>query len=186
MKRFSFIYKGDKILGDSAEAIAFRVVKAGDKRDYQEILDQVNAELFQNKENIPVSRPPSNIKKPLTLNDYINGAKAVVKVVSGEVADQSEINRRAIICTNCPNKTEIPGCRGCGFTDTLNRTVNGLKKMFGKGFNIPNGLQGNGCDVCGCALSVMLPSKMEQFNEKLGVVRPTNCWINKQSPNYIP
>lgn len=186
MKRFSFNYKGDKVLGNSTEAIAFRIQKTGDSRSYEEILEQVNAEVYKNSESIPVSRPQSGVKKPLNLNDYINGAKAVVKVVSGQVAEQSEINRRAIICTNCSEKTEIPGCRGCGFTDTLNKSVNGIKKLFGKGFSIPNGLQGNGCNACGCALSVMLPSKMEQFNEKPSVVRPIHCWVNKQSPNYIP
>jgi len=181
-KRFSYIHKGEKIMGNSPEAIAFRIVKT-DTTPFDEILEKVKSSLKIESNNPPVYKDQKIIKK-LTLKDYMSGASALVNVAIGSSVSQEEINRRAVICTNCPKVTEIPGCHGCGLAAAVNETVNKVKKAFGGGFTIPNNLQFNGCGVCSCALSVMLPAKMSQFKKE--EVRPTHCWVNKKSPNYVP
>ena len=179
-KRYSYIHNGEKILGNTPEAIAFRVAKT-DPSPYQEIFERVNSAIRVNPQEPPSYKEQKIIKK-LSLKDYISGASALVSVAAGGAVSQEEINRRAVICTNCPKVTEIPGCHGCGLAAAVNETVNKVKKAFGGGYTIPNNLQFNGCGVCSCALSVMIPAKMSQFKKE--EVRPTHCWVNKKSPNY--
>ena len=179
-KRYSYIHNGEKILGNTPEAIAFRVAKT-DPSPYNEIFERVNSAIRVNPQEPPSYKEQKIIKK-LSLKDYISGASALVSVAAGGAVSQEEINRRAVICTNCPKVTEIPGCHGCGLAAAVNETVNKVKKAFGGGYTIPNNLQFNGCGVCSCALSVMIPAKMSQFKKE--EVRPTHCWVNKKSPDY--
>ena len=186
MKRFKFAYKGEKYLGDSHEAIAFRLIKDYKDITFDEALILVKNNTRPNKDQPSTNNPiiGKTVYKTKHLSDYIIGAKALVKVVAGQVVSQEEINRRSIICSSCPRITEIPFCNTCGQAGIFASAVNKLKQLFGKGFTIPNNLEKRGCDVCDCALSVMLPSKMEYFSDKDQAQRPDNCWVKKTSVNY--
>lgn len=129
--------------------------------------------------------PTSNIK----FKDAVNGAAALVKCVKGECVDQEEINRRSIICTNCPKLKKVSNCRACGFGGALSKFVNNIKRtVFRKGFEYPNGLEDKYCGICQCSLSMMLPSKMSAFHEdeEVNRSRPDFCWIRNDSENYNP
>ena len=189
MKRYSFAYKGEKYLGDSHEAIAFRLIKDYKEIPFEEALILVKNNLRPNKDQPSVNNfitgKSFSRSKSKGLSDYISGATALVKVSSGEIVLQEEINRRGIICTKCPRLETIPGCMGCGLAGRISNAVNKIKKLFGKNFILPNNLETKGCGVCGCALSVMLPAKTEQFNDNDQTERPDNCWVKKTSVNYV-
>lgn len=186
-RRFAVRYKGEKYLGDSYEAIAFRIAKSH-CIDYSEAFEiakngQPNKE-SPNTSNSFITGKSFQRSKAKGLSDYVKGATALVSVARGQTVPQEETNRRAIICSKCPRLEQIPGCMGCGLAGRIANAVKNIKKLFGKGFVIPNNLETKGCGVCGCALSVMLPAKIELFSDKDQAERPDNCWVKKTSPNY--
>lgn len=135
------------------------------------------------KEFNPVQAP----KDGKSFSEVVNGAKAVVNVIKGEVAPQEEISRRAMICTSCPLKKETTDCVACGFGSRLATFINRLKKeVFTEPYKIPNGIEREYCSVCSCSLAMMIPSKMSAFNEDENKQekRPDYCWVKKTSPNY--
>lgn len=180
----SFSYKGDRYVGENYEKIAKRICRDYPNLKYDEILQLVRSNSRDNKITPSVySAPPSRKKK--SLKDYLTGASALISVSFGGNVEQEEINRRAIQCSNCPKREEIPGCMSCGFAGVLSNSLNKIKKAFGCGFVIPNGLDKNGCGVCDCALSVMLPAKMSSFKKDDSNERPIKCWANRNSDNFI-
>lgn len=185
MKRLVVHYKGDKYLGDSSSSIANRI--ASDCNiPLEEAMKYVASHVKDNKNIIQSALEVFKKKtgKAKSFSDYINGAKALVNVIEGNTVTQEEINRRASICNNCPMKTQIPGCMGCGLAGRISNFINSIKKAFKSSFVIPNNLETKGCGVCNCALSVMLPSKMNAFSESDQQERPNHCWVKKTSPNY--
>ena len=138
-------------------------------------------------------------KKGIKFAQLVAGAEAIVNVTSGNVVSQAEINRRARICSGCKANDPDSGllmdgvvsttdCRACGFASKFATWANKLKRQFGVGHVIPNGLADKGCIVCKCTLAVMLPSKMSAFDyeKDLQEKRPSHCWVKKTSNNYIP
>lgn len=184
-KRYRVPYKGELIIGSSAEKIAETIVKHG-VLSYEDSLVYVKAQL---KEYSPEPQANTFIRNPekkeLGLSDYVSGALAVVSIVKGSSVSQEEINRRAIICSSCPKLDDIKGCMPCGLAKRIADSVNKIKSLFGAAFNMPNGLNSKGCGVCKCALSVMLPSKMSQFTEQDQSTRPNHCWVKRTSNNFI-
>ena len=122
----------------------------------------------------------------IAFKDAVNGATALLREATGDRVDQEEINRRAGICSGCELNSGTTDCYACGFGSRLSKWVNGLKKVFGKGFIIPNKLEGRYCEVCKCSLAMMLPSKMDAFHEtdEKQSERPAHCWVKKESPNF--
>lgn len=121
--------------------------------------------------------------------EVVTGAKAILDVTKGEVVEQSEITRRASICTSCPLSSTTTDCIACGFGSRLSKFISDLKtKVFESNYKVPNGMDRNYCKVCGCSLAMMIPSKMSAFKEsdQKQAERPDHCWVKKTSINYIP
>ena len=183
-KRLYVIFDGDKIMGDSPNAIASRIASYSSLTQEQ-ALEYVTKALRREGGKPSSYQAPAPRRKKLGLSEYVSGAEAVVKVSTGASVDQLEINRRAGICQGCDKRTEIPGCMGCGFAGKLTSMVNKIKTFFGAGFEIPSNLAKNGCGVCDCSLAVMLPAKTSAFKNTQDSERPDHCWVKTTSNNYI-
>lgn len=147
-----------------------------------EILVNEKSEEYEDKEK----------KKSVSFSQLVAGASAIVNVAKGSTVSQLEINRRAGICSSCviennPGLVPVGDCRACGFARRLSSWINKVKKDFGSGFIIPNGLEDKGCGACNCALAVMLPSKITAFDYEKDnqEARPNHCWVKKTSNNHI-
>jgi ribosomal protein L37E len=180
--KYKVMYKGEFIYGNSVDAIANFI--ASDPNSSHTFS---SASLLVSKNIIPVSKaiseqsfPSKSVKKKnKSLKEVSDGAAAALKQIGGITVPQSEINRRAIICSRCTNKSEVSGCRSCGFGKALVKFVNNVKKAFGGGVSIPNGLEGNYCNSCDCSLAMMLPASIEDFSEttRKDESRPKECWV---------
>lgn len=135
---------------------------------------------------------PRKAKPKLYYQDAINsakrlfsGGKALGENILGLTVDETELKRREAICLKCPAKGAMAGCKqGCGMSQAAVNALDGASKaVFGKARNdISVALRKQFCDVCGCALSVMLPAKIESFpadtpEEK--AKRPAACWLTR-------
>lgn len=118
---------------------------------------------------------------------YLSGAKALGKNVLGQTVDATELKRREAICMKCPMRNGMAGCKaGCGMSQSaVNALDEASKKLFGKARNdISPALRTLFCDVCGCALSVMLPAHIDDFpvdTESKASIRPKNCWLTTEN-----
>lgn len=183
--KYKVQYKGEIIYGNSIDSIANKIIKIpGSSHNI------TSASLLVARSVVPVSKaisvdsyqaPKKKSNGLKSLAEVSHGAAAVLKNIGGIVVSQQEVNRRAIICSSCPNKSEISGCRTCGFGKTLVTFVNNVKKAFGGGVSIPNGLEGNYCNSCDCSLAMMLPASLEDFSDsaKNDLSRPSNCWVKQ-------
>lgn len=129
-------------------------------------------------------------KKNKSFDQVLNGAKAIIKNEAGMTASQEEINRRAKVCTNCPLLSDVTNCKACGFGSSfakwMKKSIKALLPHRKESFTIPNSLADKYCSFCSCSLFVVLPSEMNNFKETNSQLRPENCWINPESPNYLP
>ena len=193
IKKLRLNYDSVVYLGDNMEELARNIKKDFPKKSDHEI-EGIVLSLKRKNDNI-ISSP--NVYKVadkhketlgVSLGDAKKGAMAILSGITDGYVDQEEINRRAIICTGCPNKNMTSGCRSCGAGKAITSFVNSVKKMFGKGFTIPNNLDQFYCKSCSCSLVPMLPSKMSAFRESpdKNKSRPAFCWVNKESINYNP
>lgn len=189
MHKLEIKYKGMIFRGDTTNEIHGSIMKYLTKRKIAaeinlfEIVEE-NSKLIQKRKVKEKFAEPS--KKKINFDKARNGAIALLSVTVEGAVDQSEINRRASLCTNCPKVNKVSNCFACGFGGAIVRFVNGLKKLFKSGFTIPNNLESRYCGVCNCALAMMLPSKMEAFKENLkdNQSRPSHCWVKVGGKNY--
>lgn len=120
-----------------------------------------------------------------TPDEVYKGAIAHLKNILGITVDQTEINRRAAICQNCPHTCGIAGCsRGCGLGKAAVALWDKTMKFFGgKRYEVPAALKRTYCGVCGCSHGVILAARLEDFHpdspEKANK-RPDNCWLKNR------
>lgn len=184
MFKYRYFYNGDTLFGNSIDEVANTLVKAS--KNTSKPYSFPSAVLEVQKSMVPVHKSlieqkiPKKAKRDApSLQEIAAGATSALKQIGGICEDQTVINRRAIICSACPKKSDTSGCGPCGFAGKVKSFVNGVKKMFGGGHTIPNGLDRSYCDVCDCSLAMMLPAQLKDF--KASTVndpeRPKNCWI---------
>lgn len=179
MYKYIVSYKDEQFLANSKEGLAKAIAKSK-KIPLEEAMEEVKK---LSKDFVTVKKENFeslvNKKKKPNLSDIVNGALALVNINISNTESQDEINRRAVICYNCPKLSKVTGCKMCGFAQSLTNTVNGIKKKFNKGFEIPNNLEDKYCGVCECALAVMLPATKEAYKNHNSSDRPKNCWVNE-------
>ena len=177
--KYRFYLNGEWIYGNTIDALA-RSVSNSSSHTYEEAFKIVSASL------VPVVAKTSeqnfysnNTRKKLALRDVEAGALSAMKQIAGITVEQSEINRRAIICSACPLVTDISYCGSCGGASKIVTFINKVKTFFGGGVTIPNGLGKRYCDACSCSLAMMLPAPLDQFldSTKKDTSRPDTCWL---------
>lgn len=125
--------------------------------------------------------------KKLSLADAINGAKAVLKYTTGKSESPSEIDRRSLICNACPLKQMISGCRSCGAAGAIAKFVNAVRVSMKVQAAIPSEIREQYCGHCGCALALLVVTKLEDFREEdpsTNTKRPDMCWLKTTSTSY--
>lgn len=162
----------------------------GHKEDYNTVYNSVRSQNI-NHPRITVTQSNAPMRHSKNFAQVMNGAKAIVSLVSGDVVSQSEYNRRSKICADCPLKSKVSNCFGCGAGTTIARRFRELSRVGGKTYleyKTPLGpVNYLYCGICDCSLGLMVMSKMSRFREtkEENLKRPTHCWVRKDSPNYI-
>lgn len=184
MYKYKINYQGDTYIGNSIDEVAKNISK-----DPSNNISFTEAVLFVNKNIIPVvhkPRPEAKIGKTevesVGLSEMANGAKAVLlQTFMDDTVDQLEIDRRALICGECPMVAQVSGCMACGMGKKIKQFGNKVRNWFGSGHRIPSGLEQNYCDVCHCSLAMLLPATMDQIKESTinDPKRPATCWMKR-------
>jgi len=177
MPKLTIKFKGRVYNASTKEAIVRAILKNyPNEKGIEEYVNIAAREL--------VKAIPKSTKKGISFKDAVNGANALVSIVSGGNVVQNEINRRASICSKCPKLSTTSNCLSCGFAGKLNNFVNKVKNAFGKGFTIPDKMASKYCKVCNCSLAVMLPADLKYFNHEKDTnssERPSTCWIKNEN-----
>lgn len=136
-----------------------------------------------------IDRQSSMIVRPkkIGLADAVTGAKALLRYTQGSAVSSSEITRRSEICKDCPLINRIGGCASCGAAGKIANFVSNIRSSLKLQDPIPDSVKSSYCGVCQCSLALMVPSKMDAFNESIekNSKRPDNCWLKTTSNNYI-
>ncbi len=151
--------------------------------------NNINYSMMELSKAIDRQSKISHQKKKITLTEAIHGAKAVLKYTSGKNAGESEINRRASICLQCPIQDEIGGCRSCGLAGTIAKFVNTIRSSMKLEAPIPAGIRELYCGHCKCSLALIVVTQMDGFVEedpKENAKRPDMCWLKTTSTSYKP
>ena len=186
--KYRYFYNGDTLYGNNIDEVAKALVKASKNTSSQYSFSSAVVEVQRSM--VPVHKslveqklPKKSKKESPSLQEIAAGATSALKQIGGVCESQIVINRRAIICSACPKKSDTSGCGPCGFAGRVKTFVNGVKKLFGGGHTIPNELDKSYCDCCDCSLAMMLPAQIKDF--KTSTVndpeRPKTCWIVKES-----
>jgi hypothetical protein len=182
--KYRYFYNGDTLYGNTIDDVANSLVKASKNTSSPYSFSSAVVEV--SKRMIPIHKSlveqsfPKKVKSEApSLQEIAAGATSALKQIGGICEDQAVINRRAIICSACPKKSDTSGCGPCGFAGKVKNFVNSVKKMFGGGHTIPNELDKSYCECCDCSLAMMLPAQLKDFKEKTinDPERPKTCWI---------
>lgn len=182
--KYRYFNRGEWLYGNSIDSIANAVSR-------QNGISFSQAVTIVSSQMVPVAKQvveQSFKAKPnqgagLKLQEISAGAMSAMHQISGSTESQSVINRRAIACSACSNKSTVSGCMSCGFGSKLVSWANGVKKMFGLGHTIPNDLDKQYCLSCSCSLAMMLPAKLSDFKKSTitDPSRPDKCWLKTES-----
>jgi hypothetical protein len=182
--KYRYFHNGEWLLGNSIDKIA-QTISESDGISFTKAVAKVSGSL------VPVSTAvveqkfakEEKVQKTMQLQQVTAGATSAMKQISGFSEEQSVINRRAIVCSACPNKDKVSGCMSCGFASKITKWANSVKKMFGGGHVIPNNLDKEFCKSCNCSLAMMLPANLSDFTEQTvnDPTRPDTCWIKTES-----
>lgn len=196
--KFQIRYKNQNFFADSKELMIANICKYFDNRnisiDILEIKEHVNKNIQNSSlgNSVKIDEQEKRLNKifkgRLSFSNVVAGARAFLSVVGGSSVTQEEINRRSSICQGCVHKQVTTDCFSCGFGGTLNKFINEAKVRFGFGFELTQDAKKSYCEVCSCALSLMLPSKTSSFkteDEDKQKARPDFCWVKKGSDNFI-
>lgn len=156
--------------------------KRGLRANYNNIYNEVKKTLDRAERRNIANKP--NRQRKLSLKSAIAGANAAMKIVRGEIVDQVEIQRRADICLRCPMVTRASDCPSCSGGAAVVNAFNSAKSLIGKNYSLPEGLKRSYCDLCGCAHTMIIPTRLENFlsdSPELAARRPSNCWIHPTS-----
>lgn len=162
--------------------------------DYDVILAQVTAQLQAKNALLPAqeeSNKSATRRQTWNIEALMHGARALYKNLKGHVVPNAEIERRAKICKDCPQFTLANDCRACQWASKLAKKKNDAMRAFGKGFVIPRyagvDMASGGCSVCGCAMLLVLPARIEEFQDedaRIQKARPVHCWAKQGGPNF--
>lgn len=126
-------------------------------------------------------------KKKLGLSEIISGGLALVDIIKGDVASDTEIEQRSLVCADChlASKTST-NCKGCA-GKALTRFSRHLAVSYGRNFiepTIRHQKEGVGkvsefyCGFCGCNCLNLILSRSKHFLKKENSTRPKNCWVH--------
>jgi len=126
------------------------------------------------------SGAPSEDKAPVAKHIGRNEVARFLKTVQnfiasgGELVEQDVADKRAKICTTCPNNVPIKGCMGCsGLIPKLLKAT--------KGASTKHDDQLRGCNVCGCQLKAKVHLPKEVANDENEDLKfPATCWLSKE------
>jgi hypothetical protein len=116
----------------------------------------------------------------LTLSQVISATGTIAQWMAKGMkrVEGFEAERRATICSSCPENQEIKGCTGCAMPalkEMINRVVSG-------GSTTKDGAL-QGCCQCGCSLKALVWMPLEQLhshlNESDNARLPDHCWKKK-------
>lgn len=117
----------------------------------------------------------------LNFNDVVLGTKILVDwFLSGKKrVEKSEADRRASICSGCPQNQLPIGCNSCN----LNVLRGVVESIVGGKITTHDHLL-NACGICGCSLKakVWLPLELLKKHEPEGRQYPDWCWLNTPKP----
>jgi hypothetical protein len=160
--------------------------KLGKPTNYNRVYNELR-KLNTPKPTRKLGAPEKNGKSvhEMRPEDILNGAKAMLKVMSGEIVSQEEILRRSEICKKCPKLEYMKGCMSCGAGKVVSALYEKSRAFFkGKRYEIPVELKKANCGVCKCYLSNMLPARLEDFHAdtaQRAEIRPNACWLKNRS-----
>lgn len=178
--KYKITYNGEQFLGNDFASIAKSISRSKGitLEEANIIVNKLATKLVPKvaKDFNPVA------KKSISFREAVSGASSILKTTLGVRVDQNEINSRAAKCTNCPKLDTVSDCTSCGFSGKFKKWMNGMARVFGKGYIIPNNLENKFCSVCKCSLGAILPARIEDFNkeeESKNKSRPDFCWIKR-------
>ncbi len=117
-------------------------------------------------------KPPTD--KPLTLDSAVRLTRTLFSA-GLKRADQSEADRRAMICSDCPDNVTPQGCTGC----TRGIITKAISFIVGNR-QTPYDSQLKSCKHCGCfnAAQIWMPLSALQktITKEENNLLPSNCW----------
>jgi hypothetical protein len=124
----------------------------------------------------PARRRPSTT---IYFSDVTAGLKTFARWIAGgcKYVEQSEANRRAVICTRCYLNVDVQGCAGC---------KEAIKEVIGDKKTQHDGSL-RSCAVCKCFLKAKVHFPMDTLDTESKEVQemyPGFCWLNKEGENY--
>jgi hypothetical protein len=136
----------------------------------------------------------------LTLQQAMLGAKALVKVIQGDVVSDAELQRRAEVCARCPKISDTSTtCSTSCAKRGLARFARNLAIRYGRNFTVPKimaihtrpvktaSLSEFYCGVCSCSCLNLCLSKSKNFLAKEDAdLRPDHCWAKPNGINWKP
>lgn len=126
--------------------------------------------------------------RSVSINDASRAARALMKIIPGEYASEDEYKRRLAICATCPLRQRNSDCMGCGGSGRAARTLMSFRAKLGLGYQLDNKVGAEFCGFCGCSLSLLLVTKVENYkleSEETNSERPYHCWLRRDSKNYV-
>lgn len=165
----------------------------GRNANYSNIFNELSTRL--ELKEVAIRRKPSAALRGVNTAAVINdcpsitpqgafaAARSVLNDALGNIESQEEINRRASICLNCPKKIPMKGCVPCGAVARAKEFLNTQRrKLWKKGYDVPQSVATLSCGVCCCHISAMLPAPLADFkyeSAEQNAKRPSNCWLKK-------
>lgn len=129
----------------------------------------------------PAPAEPARRNRSYTLAQLLNGATAILRDAVGDTVPMDEAIRRARICEACPRRTTAPDCGACG---AYARVKTAVQNLYQRPLPELGMIATAGCDVCGCACSLLVWAKAENFagDAAQHPDRPGTCWIKGIAP----
>ena len=173
------------VVTGTVEEIVVKVMRYRAAKGYSPVRNRVYREVLN---YIQGQNKSAGQKAPrVNFRDALKAGKAAVKITTGDIVSKKEMNRRWQICKNCPQKTNTKECFGCNAAKFLSEITKATKSMFGTKVDLPGESKRFSCGVCGCSLSMLLPTKTEhlhQDNDAQAQRRPAFCWMKEDGHNY--
>jgi len=100
----------------------------------------------------------------------------------GSLVEQEEAERRAAICTECPQNIEVPGCLGMCPGSVAKLLLRFAAAFQGRTLQTSRDAELKSCGVCGCANAAQVHVSLETLARVRGdFVFPAPCWKKPES-----
>jgi hypothetical protein len=123
------------------------------------------------------------VSTSLSWNDVVGGLQTFGKWIAGGCAfvDQTEADRRALICSRCFYNVHVGGCSSC--QKMVEEVVRNKKSKYD--FALKS------CAVCHCFLRAKIHFKINDLEKDIAKHQDIysqvgHCWLNKNGDNYKP